>query len=531
MNHHHQHQHGEPVSIETAIGGESVSRSNTSTSQDSIELARNTLQVDLEKVYSRHEDQDVAPVEILPSDPNVVNWDGPDDEENPLNWTNRKKWTNVAMLAAITTLTPLASSMFAPAVPQMMNEFGESSVVMSSFVVSVYIIGYAFGPLVIAPMSELYGRLWVYHINSFLFIIFTMACGLSTNLGMICAFRFLAGVAGSCPITVGSGSIADTFPQDQRGKVMSIWTFPILFGPSIGPVIGSYLSEGAGWRWDFWLLVICGGVLLILALFIQQETYGPVLLERRAARLRKETGNMKLRSALQSTKTARQLFFFSLTRPLKMLCLSPIVFGLSLYIAVSYGYMYILITTLTPVFHEEYGIPLNNVGLVFLGFGVGQFAGLFAFGAFSDRYLKKLSRGGEMKPEYRLPLLWPGFFATPVGLLLYGWTANYPDRIHWIVPIIGTGVLGVGMISAFMPIGTYLVDAYHIYAASAMAANTVLRSLGGAFLPLAGRRLYSTLGLGWGNSLLAFIALAMFPMMWIFIKYGERIRKRYQLNL
>ena len=259
-----------------------MSRSNTSTSQDSIELARNTLQVDLEKVYSRHEDQDVAPVEILPSDPNVVNWDGPDDEENPLNWTNRKKWTNVAMLAAITTLTyvlvlalvsfcdrveemltagivsrPLASSMFAPAVPQMMNEFGESSVVMSSFVVSVYIIGYAFGPLVIAPMSELYGRLWVYHINSFLFIIFTMACGLSTNLGMICAFRFLAGVAGSCPITVGSGSIADTFPQDQRGKVMSIWTFPILFGPSIGPVIGSYLSEGAGWRWDFWLLVIC----------------------------------------------------------------------------------------------------------------------------------------------------------------------------------------------------------------------------------------------------------------------------------
>lgn len=117
--------------------------------------------------------------------------------------------------------------------------------------------------------------------------------------------------------------------------------------------------------------------------------------------------------------------------------------------------------------------------------------------------------------------------------MIYGWTANYPDRIHWIVPIIGTGILGIGMISAFMPIGTYLVDAYHIYAASAMAANTVLRSLGGAFLPLAGRRLYSSLGLGWGNSLLAFIALAMFPMMWIFIKYGERIRKspRFQLNL
>lgn len=116
---------------------------------------------------------------------------------------------------------------------------------------------------------------------------------------------------------------------------------------------------------------------------------------------------------------------------------------------------------------------------------------------------------------------------------MYGWTAQYPDRIHWIVPIIGHGLLGLGLISSFMPIGTYLVDAYTTYAASAMAANTVFRSVGGAFLPLAGRRLYGALGLGWGNSLLAFIALAMFPMIWIFIHYGERLRtsKRFALNL
>ena len=76
-----------------------------------------------------------------------------------------------------------------------------------------------------------------------------------------------------------------------------------------------------------------------------------------------------------------------------------------------------------------------------------------------------------------------------------------------------------------MPVGTYLVDAFTIYAASAMAANTVLRSLMGAFLPLAGPRMYAALGLGWGNSLLGFIAIALWPVSWIFFRYGERIRK------
>lgn len=271
--------------------------------------------------------------------------------------------------------------------------------------------------------------------------------------------------------------------------------------------------------------------MLIISAFVQRETYPPVLLERKAQRLRKETGNEKLRSALQSTKTPRQLFLLSIVRPTKMLLFSPIVFGLSLFIAVTYGYMYILITTMTFIFHEGYGISLSNVGLVYLGFGAGQFIGLFAFGFFSDSFLRRLAKGGEMKPEYRLPLIWPGAILIPVGLFVYGWSAHF--LVHWIVPIIGTTILGIGLIMAFMPIGTYLVDAYTAYAASAMAANTVLRSLGGAFLPLAGRRLYASLGIGWGNSLLAFIAMAMLPMMWFFVKHGERIRThpRFQLNL
>ncbi|KAK5459864.1 hypothetical protein LTS15_003993 [Exophiala xenobiotica] len=505
-----------------------------SSTRSSSEVTREQLTIepgDLEKVMSKHEDADVAVTIQESADPNVVNWDGPDDPEKPLNWPASKKWINIALISSITFLTPFASSTFAPGVPLVMDEFQEKSVALASLVVSIYVLGYVFGPLIIAPASEHYGRLPVYHVNTFLFLVFTIGCARSTSISMLIAFRFLAGVAGSSPITVGSGTIADTFKQEQRGKVMSIWSFPILFGPSLGPVVGSYLSAAAGWRWDFYLLAIITGILLVLTVICQRETYPPVLLERKAKRLRKETGNAKLRSALQSPKTPRELFLLSIVRPLKMLCFSPIVFGVSLYIAVTYGYLYLLFTTVTFVFEDQYNISSSNVGLVYLGIGLGQLTGLSIFGYYSDKLLRKWAKGGELKPELRLPLLWPGAFLIPTGLFIYGWSAEY--KVHWIVPLIGTFIFGAGMIITFMPIGTYLVDAYTSYAASAMAANTVLRSIGGALLPLAGRSMYQSLGLGWGNSLLAFIALGMTPMIWVFCKYGEKIRHhpRFKLNL
>ena len=83
-----------------------------------------------------------------------------------------------------------------------------------------------------------------------------------------------------------------------------------------------------------------------------------------------------------------------------------------------------------------------------------------------------------------------------------------------------------------MPVMVYLVDTFDSEAsASALAANTVLRSFAGAFLPLAAPRMYATLGLGWGNSLLGFIAIAFVPVPWIFLVYGERLRLSHPVNL
>ena len=464
------------------------------------------------------------------ADPNVVDWDGPDDPEKAMNWPTRKTYINTAIVSGVTFLTPLASSMVAPGVPLIMKEFKSNNETIGSFIVSIYILGYALGPLLIAPLSELYGRLPVYHVNNSLFVLWTIGCALSPNIGALLVFRLLAGIAGSCPLTIGGGSIADMIPQQRRGGFMAIFALGPLMGPVIGPVAGGYLSEAEGWRWNFWVITIAGGIFAMLSFTFMRETFEPVLLERRTQRLRKETGNANLRSKLASNKTPQQYFIQSIVRPSKMLVLSPIVLGLSIYMAVVYGYLYLLFTTLTLVFERDYHFSQGNVGLTYLGIGIGSLFGLVIFGALSDRIVKRMSVKGEMKPEYRLPPLIPGSVVIPAGLFMYGWSVE--AHTHWIVPILGTMLVGLGLLATFMPIQTYLVDAFTLHAASAIAANTVLRSLVGCFLPLAGPKLYSTLGMGWGNSLLGFIALALSPMSWIFFKYGERIRKskRFQVT-
>ena len=254
-----------------------------------------------------------------------------------------------------------------------------------------------------------------------------------------------------------------------------------------------------------------------------RETYGVVIMERKTRALQRETGNMSLRSKYDHGLTTRQLWRNTLIRPAKMLIFSPIIFLLSLFMAITYGYLYLLFTTFPVVFGEYYHFNIGITGLVYLGLGVGNIIGLVIFGVFSDKVLLAKAASGELKPEYRLlPMVWTSF-TLPIGLLIYGWSAKY--AVHWIVPIIGNAFFGIGLLVTLVCTLTYVVDAFTEYAASATAANAVLRSVVGATLPLAGPAMYTALGIGWGNSLLAFIALALCPIPWVFYKFGERVRK------
>jgi MFS family permease len=214
-----------------------------------------------------------------------------------------------------------------------------------------------------------------------------------------------------------------------------------------------------------------------------------------------------------------------------MLLFSPIVAFMALYIAIIYAYMYLLFTSFTSVFMTNYGFTEGEAGLAYLGVGIGFIIGLLGTGIYSDKIVKKRRSTRPPAPEDHLPPTVVGAILVPVGLFIYGWTAEY--KVHWIAPIIGTAFFGFGMLCGFMPVQLYLVETYTIYAASAIATNTVLRSLLGAVLPLAGQKLYKSLGYGWGNSLLGFIAVAFIPVTFVLLKFGARIRTspRFQLKL
>ncbi|KAH6963283.1 major facilitator superfamily domain-containing protein [Fusarium avenaceum] len=467
-------------------------------------------------------------------DHNIIDWDGPDDPEHPLNWSKSQKNLHLVIVSLFALTANLAATMFAPGAAELAREFNITDSTVKAMTVSLYVLGFAFGPLLLAPLSELYGRLVIYYYCNLVYIAFTFGCAFSTNDAMFLAFRMICGCAASGPMSVGGGTIADLFPQKERGKAMSLFTVGPLLGPVIGPIIGGFVSENVGWRWTFRILLILSGIVGIATVVFMRETNSTILLQRRVQRLRKETGNDKLIPKMMRNETPRQMITRAIVRPLKLLILSPIVLLVSLYTGIIFGLVFLLFTTFPSVFEETYGFSPGVAGLAYLGLGIGIALGLFMFSILSDKLLGMKHGDGVQpaapRPEDRLILMkWLGPI-TPLGLFIYGWAAEY--GVHWIVPIIGTFIVGFGSLFVMIPGQIYLVDSFGAEAAaSAMAANLLVRSPFGAFLDLAASPLYTKLGLGWGNSVLGFICLAFTPVPWFFYTYGERMRTRFQVNL
>lgn len=330
-----------------------------------------------------------------------------------------------------------------------MAHFGTTDETLGTLITTIYLLGYTFGPIAIAPLSELYGKAIMFRSCSLLFTIFNIACALANSFSSLVVYRLLAGIAGSCAGTLGASSIADMIAREKRGAAMSAYVMGPTLGPTIGPIIAGSLTVKAGWRWDFWLMAIASGFMTICAILFLRESYPYAILGKKTERLRQQTGNLDLRSALDTNKDPRKLFAFSILRPLKML-VSPIIFLMAVYAATVFSYAYLCFTTFPRIFKEQYDFGSAASGLTSIGLGTGFILGLLFCGIVSDPWFKFLTKrnGGVAKSEYRLPTLVIGAIFVPVGLFWYGWTAEI--KTHWIVPIIGTALLGIGIVIAYV---------------------------------------------------------------------------------
>jgi multidrug resistance protein len=416
-------------------------------------------------------------------DPYVVEYI-PNDRRNPMLFPMWKKWVITVLVAFATLAVAFVSAAYTGGVNQIIEEFQVSNEVVT-LGVSLFVLGFAIGPLLWAPFSEMYGRQILFFGTYAMLTFFNAGAAGSQNIQTLLILRFFAGAFGSSPLTNAGGVIADIFPASQRGIAMSVFAAAPFLGPTIGPIVGGFLGQTKGWRWVEGLMAIFTGALWILGTLTIPETYSPVILRKRAHKLSQMTGKVyKSRMEVEKgEKTLGSELKTAISRPWVLLLREPIVLLLSIYMAIIYGTLYMMFAAFPIVYQQNRGWSEGIGGLAFIGVAVGMMFAI-AYTIPDNRRYNRVAEenGGNAPPEARLPPSMIGSVFLPIGLFWFAWT-NYPS-IHWSVSIIGTAPFGFGMVLVFLSIMNYLIDAYTIYAASVLAANSVLRSLFGAVFPL-----------------------------------------------
>lgn len=460
----------------------------------------------------------------------IVGWKGPDDPEDPHNWENWRRWANTMMVAGVTFISPATSSIVAPAVPRIAADLNITEEVVQQIVISVFVLGYAIGPLFMSPLSEIIGRKWTLQGGNIFFLAFNISCGFAQTKEQLIAFRFLSGLGGSAPLSVGGGVLGDLWRSHERGRAMAIYSLCPVLGPSLGPLAGGFIAENSTWRWAFWATSIADGVILVASMILLQETFGLVLLKKKAKQLTVETGKPHRSIYVDPTLTTVQDIKINMIRPFKLLFSQVLIQFLSLYMSFLYGLLYIILTTFPRMWTSQYNESIQIGGLNYIAISIGYMLGAQVGGQTIDRiyiYLVKTRGGPEKKgrPEFRIPSMYVSSFILPIGLFWYGWSAQ--AHSFWLMCDIGVAILCFGLILSYTCIQTYIVDSYGRYAASAMAAVACVRSLCGFGFPLFAPYMFNSLGYGWGSSLLAFVGLALgVPAPFLLWKYGPILRAK-----
>ncbi|KAH7095935.1 major facilitator superfamily domain-containing protein [Paraphoma chrysanthemicola] len=460
-------------------------------------------------------------------DPYVVEWIE-NDPRNPMTWPKTKKWIMAIAVANSVLVVSFCSSAFSGGIQQIMVEFSVSQEVVT-LGVSLFVLGFALGPLLWAPFSELYGRQIVFFGTYIAFTAFNAGAAGAPNIWGLLILRFFAAAFGSSPLTNAGGVIADLFTANERGLAMSIFSAAPFMGPVLGPIIGGFLGMTEGWRWVNGLMAIWAGVLLVVVACLVPETYPPVLLRKRAEKLSKLSGKVyRSRTDIEQGKvTLSEAYATGLKRPWILLFTEPIVLLLSLYHAIIYGILYMLFGAFPIVYRIGRGWNEGISGLPFVAVAIGVLLAIAYVIIFDNKmYMKKVKASGlgYATPEARLPMCIVGGIALPVGLFWFAWT-NSPS-IHWSVSVIAAIPFGFGMVLIFLSIMNYLIDSYTIFAASVLAGNGIIRSVFGAAFPLFTSQMYARLGIHWASSIPAFLAVACIPLPFLFYKYGASIRKK-----
>ncbi|TVY91629.1 Caffeine resistance protein [Lachnellula willkommii] len=455
----------------------------------------------------------------------LVGWYGPHDPENPQNWPVSLRHTIIAQMCLLNFSVYIASSMYTPGEADFMKNFNVSEVV-ATLGLSLFTFGYGCGAMLWAPLSEMpkLGRSGIYFWTLLFFIIFQLAVGFAPNAPVFFVFRWVTGFLGSPCLSNGGGTVNDMYTPLMVPYLICIWSSAGVCGPVFGPIIGGYVAPAMGWRWTIWVFTWLNCLVLILLFFLSPETSAANILYNRAKRLRKATGDSRLKSQseLDAEHHTTKDTWILLSRAFILTFTEPIIFLMNLYAGLLYGLLFLWFESFPIVFGGIYGFSIGSQGLVFLGIFIFAVFSMFSYLLWIKVKLVRKITDGNFKPEMVLPPMFVGGFALPICMFWFGWSSR--SSIHWIMPIIGSGFFSIGVVTLFNSLFTYLGLTFTAYAGSVFAGATLFRACFGASFPLFARALFNKLGVAPGNSLLGGLAILFVPVPYLFYFYGERIR-------
>ncbi|CCH60513.1 hypothetical protein TBLA_0C07220 [Henningerozyma blattae CBS 6284] len=468
-------------------------------------------------------------------DPFLVTWHGPDDPDNPMNWSFAMKFFMTFQIMTLTCVTYMGSTIHTPGQEQIQEEFHVGHVV-GTLNLSVYVLGYGVGPMFFSPLSEFarLGRQQIYILTFMIFGLFQVGCALVDNIYGLIILRFFSGVVSSPALTTGGATLADYINEEKLTYFLGLWAIAAFAAPIIGPIVGAAMVDAVDWRWQFWLLLfVTGACLLVLAPFFP-ETQAENILFRRALRLRKITGDKRyytIESEEEKKLTTKEFLINSLYKPFRIIFYEPIAVAFDLYLAVCYALFYLFFEAFPIVFVGLYDFTLVELGLAYLGFIVTDIFAYLVLIYFTIKVINPTFQNGTFTPEVFLILPMCVSWLLPVALFFFGWTAG----VHWMLPIVSEFFFDVCVFNLFQSTYAYLASCYPRYVASVFAGNGFCHAALAAGFPLFGKAMFNNLGsekypVGWGCSLLGFITLGLATIPFVIYKYGPYLRSKSKFS-
>ncbi|KAF4635492.1 hypothetical protein G7Y89_g2595 [Cudoniella acicularis] len=394
-----------------------------------------------------------------------------DNSSHPRAWS---KWKKLANIAVVASMAP--SSMFAPVIEKIADDLDATTREIIGFQTG-FVIMLGIGPLVLAPLSETFGRKILYTTCFTIFTLLQIPTGLTLSLPVLIFLRTVAGFFGAVSVANGGGTISDMYEPNERAGIFGWYLLGPLLGPAIGPLLGEIILSELKW-----------------------PTYVPAILAQRKKELEKTEGEGKYYFEGEDDRPLSIKPGQSVQRPIRILFTQPIILTIASYQALLFATAYSLYTQFSRIYGKMYGFNTLQVGLVYLGLGLGFLSAVwFLIPKIDTIYNALAKKHGKAKPEFRLPLANVGAILIPLTLFWFAWAVEY--HAHWFVSVAAGYFYGIGQVAIFNCIQNYYINSFEKYAASTIAAGALFRSVIGGVVPLFTPMLLDKLGVGSSGSL------------------------------